>query len=166
MQNTEHKERKKKTKTLRLFNPSLYGRNTSAKIQTIDLNEEYTRIDFKYNSSQEYINGGWIQMERNSFIRDTLSKRTYPLLFALNITIAPEKFHFRRKGRNDTLVKNISFCHISHKVKQTLKLRILLNVNLCENPRKPQSRACSTFRALLCLHQVPKINTDIWHCSI
>ena len=102
MQNTEHKERKKKTKTLRLFNPSLYGRNTSAKIQTIDLNEEYTRIDFKYNSSQEYINGGWIQMERNSFIRDTLSKRTYPLLFALNITIAPEKFHFLRKGQAHT----------------------------------------------------------------
>jgi hypothetical protein len=71
-------------------------------IQSIDLNEEYTRIDFKYTSSKEYINGGWIQMERNSFIRDTLSKRTYPLLFALNITIAPEKFHFRRKGQAHT----------------------------------------------------------------
>ena len=102
MQNTTHKERKKKTKTLRLFNPSVYDRNTSAMIQSIDLNEEYTRIDFKYTSSQEYINGGWIQMERNSFIRDTLSKRTYPLLFALNITIAPEKFHFRRKGQAHT----------------------------------------------------------------
>ena len=106
MQNTTHKERNKKTKTLRLINPSVYDRNRSAMIQTIDLNEEYTRIDFKYTSSKEYINGGWIQMERNSFIRDTLSKRTYPLLFALNITIAPEKFHFRRKGQahNYTLV--------------------------------------------------------------
>ena len=102
MQNTTHKERKKKTKTLRLFNPSVYDRNTSARIQSIDLNEEYTRIDFKYTSSQEYINGGWIQMERNSFIRDTLSKRTYPLLFALNIPIAPEKFYFRRTGQAHT----------------------------------------------------------------
>ena len=99
MQNTEDQKQKQKTKILRLFNPSIYDRNTSAKIQTIDLNEEYTRIDFKYTSSQEYINGGWIKMERNSFIRDTLSKRTYPLLFALNIPIAPEKFHFRRKGQ-------------------------------------------------------------------
>ena len=99
MENTEDQKQKQKTKTLRLFNPSVYDRNTSAKIQTIDLNEEYTRIDFKYTSSQEYINGGWIKMERNSFIRDTLSKRTYPLLFALNIPIAPEKFHFRRKGQ-------------------------------------------------------------------
>ena len=99
MENTEDQKQKQKTKTLRLFNPSVYDRNTSAKIQTIDLNEEYTRIEFKYTSSQEYINGGWIKMERNSFIRDTLSKRTYPLLFALNIPIAPEKFHFRRKGQ-------------------------------------------------------------------
>jgi len=99
MQNTEDQKQKQKTKTVRLFNPSVYDRNTSAKIQTIDLNEEYTRIEFKYTSSQEYINGGWIKMERNSFIRDTLSKRTYPLLFALNIPIAPEKFHFRRKGQ-------------------------------------------------------------------
>ena len=99
MENTEDQKQKQKTKILRLFNPSIYDRNTSAKIQTIDLNEEYTRIDFKYTSSQEYINGGWIKMERNSFIRDTLSKRTYPLLFALNIPIAPEKFHFRRKGQ-------------------------------------------------------------------
>ena len=100
MQNTEEKKLKQKTKTLRLFNPSIYDRNSNAKIQTIDLNEEYTRIDFKYTSSQEYINGGWIQMERNSFIRDTLSKRTYPLLFALNIPIAPEKFYFQRKGQS------------------------------------------------------------------
>lgn len=99
MENTEDQKQKQKTKTLRLFNPTVYDRNTSAKIQTIDLNEEYTRIEFKYTSSQEYINGGWIKMERNSFIRDTLSKRTYPLLFALNIPIAPEKFHFRRKGQ-------------------------------------------------------------------
>jgi len=99
MENTEDQKQKQKTKILRLFNPSIYDRNTSAKIQTIDLNEEYTRIEFKYTSSQEYINGGWIKMERNSFIRDTLSKRTYPLLFALNIPIAPEKFHFRRKGQ-------------------------------------------------------------------
>ena len=100
MQNTEEKKLKQKTKTLRLFNPSIYDRNSNAKIQTIDLNEEYTRIDFKYTSSQEYMNGGWIKMERNSFIRDTLSKRTYPLLFALNIPIAPEKFYFRRKGQS------------------------------------------------------------------
>ena len=102
MQNTEEKKLKQQTKLLRLFNPSVYDRNTSAMIQSIDLNEEYTRKDFKYTSSQEYMNGGWIKMERNSFIRDTLSKRTYPLLFALNIPIAPEKFHFRRKGQAHT----------------------------------------------------------------
>lgn len=103
MQNTRPKERrKKKTKILRLFNPSIYDNKANAMIKTIDLNEEYTRIDFKYISSNEYINGGWIQMERKSFIRDTLTKRTYPLLFALNITIAPEKHHFRRKGQAHT----------------------------------------------------------------
>ena len=103
MQNTTPKEkRKNKTEILPLFNPSLYDNKANAMIKTIDLNEEYTRIDFKYISSNEYINGGWIQMERNSFIRDTLSKRTYPLLFALNIPIAPEKHHFRRKGQAHT----------------------------------------------------------------
>ena len=103
MQNTTPKEkRKKNTEILRLFNPSLYDNKANAMIKTIDLNEEYTRIDFKYISSNKYINGGWIQMERNSFIRDTLSKRTYPLLFALNIPIATEKHHFRRKGQAHT----------------------------------------------------------------
>jgi hypothetical protein len=103
MQNTRPKERrKKKTKILRLFNPSIYDNKSNAMIKTIDLNEEYTRIDFNYRSSDEYINGGWIQMERNSFIRDTLTKRTYPLLFALNIPIAPQKHHFQRKGQAHT----------------------------------------------------------------
>ncbi len=67
MQNTTHKERKKKTKTLRLFNPSVYDRNTSAKIQSIDLNEEYTRIDFKYTSSQE-IYQWWMDTNGKKFI--------------------------------------------------------------------------------------------------
>ena len=116
MQNTTPKEkRKKKTEILPLFNPSLYDNKANAMIKTIDLNEEYTRIDFKYISSNEYINGGWIQMERNSFIRDTLSKRTYPLLFALNIPIAPEKHHFRRKGQAHTYT--LVFPHLSKSTK-------------------------------------------------
>ena len=128
MQNTEDQKQKQKTKTLRLFNPSVYDRNTSAKIQTIDLNEEYTRIDFKYTSSQEYINGGWIKMERNSFIRDTLSKRTYPLLFALNIPIAPEKFHFRRKGQAHYLHPCISCPYRSLQKPLTSSKRKLLGI--------------------------------------
>ena len=34
------------------FNPSIYDNKSNAMIKTIDLNEEYTRIDFKYRSSR------------------------------------------------------------------------------------------------------------------
>jgi hypothetical protein len=63
-----------------LFNPTISiktVRQTLLSIYKIELNEDFTRIDFIYQAPSYCINGGWIQMERNAFIRPSDSTTNY-----------------------------------------------------------------------------------------
>lgn len=80
--------------------------NENLGIEKIILHDNYTRIDFVYIASHEYINGGWIQMNPNCFIRPVGSDAYYKLLKAINIPIKPSKFYFQSQGQlhNYTLI--------------------------------------------------------------
>ncbi|MBK6525187.1 MAG: hypothetical protein IPG07_06265 [Crocinitomicaceae bacterium] len=72
--------------------------NASQKLMSIELTDEYTRIDFEYTSSYQYINGGWINMHPRSFIRVVDSGTKYPLLRTENIPLKPTLYVFKASG--------------------------------------------------------------------
>lgn len=83
---------------LKLYNPAALDHKQELRVKSIEITDEYTRIDFIYRSSMIYVNGGWIQMEWNAFIRPKGSSTKYPLLRAIGIPIAPIKHYFKRQG--------------------------------------------------------------------
>jgi hypothetical protein len=101
---TEIKKTREKTiqekqqEGLVLYNPEGTNYEASHAIKCIECTDEYTRIDFIYKSPSYYINGGWVQIERNSFIRPVGSEKKYTLIQAINIPIAPTKHFFKRSG--------------------------------------------------------------------
>jgi len=95
----EQSIKEKQEEQIVLFNPEGTDYSQQLKVKCIELNEEYTRIDFLYKSSNIYINGGWIQMYDEAFIRPVGSETKYRLIQAINIPIAPSKLHFERQGQ-------------------------------------------------------------------
>ena len=89
-------------KKLKLYNPASLDHLVDHRLKSIELSDEYTRIDFVYRAPQMYINGGWIQMESNAYIQPVGSQVKYYLLRAINIPIAPIKHYFKRKGEFHT----------------------------------------------------------------
>lgn len=88
------------TETIVFTNPiSNFTPNEHMGIEQITLNEDNTRIDFVYISPKDYKNGGWIQMDANCFIRPVGSEIRYKMKQAINIPIAPNKYHFKRSGQ-------------------------------------------------------------------
>jgi len=81
-----------------LYNPTGSNYKDSHGIKCIECTDEFTRIDFIYRAPSYYINGGWIQMERNSFIRPVGSETKYTLIKAIHIPISPSKHYFNRSG--------------------------------------------------------------------
>ena len=67
-------------------------------VKCIECTDEYTRIDFIYKAPTHYINGGWVQMDRNCFIRRVGCETRYTLIQAINIPISPTKHYFNRSG--------------------------------------------------------------------
>ncbi len=68
-------------------------------IESISFDDELTRIDFVYIADRGYGNGGWVQIERNSFIRPAGSDVKYSLIKAINIPYAPIKHFFKCRGQ-------------------------------------------------------------------
>lgn len=68
-------------------------------IEKISLDADFTRIDFVYIAPKKYINGGWIQIDPQCFIRPIGSETRYKMVQAINIPIAPAKYHFQSKGQ-------------------------------------------------------------------
>ncbi len=94
------KEKKKISE--RFYNPQRNNPSQSVKIQSIESTEEFTRIDFLYTSSERYYKGGWIQMDKNSYIQPVGASEKYVLIKAIGIPITPLKHHFKRKGERYT----------------------------------------------------------------
>lgn len=61
---------------------------------------EYTRIDFIHFADAKYINGGWVRIEPQMFIRPVGTNDRLFLLHAVNVPLAPAKHHYR--GINDS----------------------------------------------------------------
>ncbi len=84
------------------FNP-LIGIKTETEtlldIYKIELNEDFTRIDFIYEAPSKYVNGGWIQMEPTTFLRPAGSSTMYKMIQAVNISLTPLKTHFKKSGQ-------------------------------------------------------------------
>lgn len=84
---------------VRLYNPF---KSKQLRVQSIESTSEYTRIDFMYSASMIYINGGWIEIDANTYIEPVGSKMKYGLIKAVGIPIAPTKHYFKRKGELHT----------------------------------------------------------------
>ena len=87
------------------FNP-LIGIKTETEtlldIYKIELNEDFTRIDFIYEAPSKYVNGGWIQMEGNAYISPVGSSIKYRLIKTIGIPLTPLKHYFKNKGEFHT----------------------------------------------------------------
>lgn len=96
----ESQQEMTQTETRVFTNPiSDFTPNEHMGIEQITLNEENTQIDFVYISPKDYKNGGWIQMDADCFIKPVGSEIRYKMIQAINIPIAPNKYHFKRSGQ-------------------------------------------------------------------
>lgn len=87
---------------IKLYNPNALDHRLDHRMKSIELTDEYTRIDFIYRSSSIYVNGGWIQMDGNAYISPVGSTMKYRLMRTIGIPIAPLKHYFKRKGEYHT----------------------------------------------------------------
>ncbi|MBK6953822.1 MAG: hypothetical protein IPH24_17770 [Crocinitomicaceae bacterium] len=92
-------EPKTEISTVIFFNSTApFNKSERCKVMSIELSDDYTRIDFEYLSPHHYENGGWIEMNPRSFIRIVGSEVKYPLLRTENIPISPNKYFFKACG--------------------------------------------------------------------
>lgn len=68
---------------------------------------EYLKADFGYHTTNYYKRGGWVRIDKNTFVRDNKTNKTYKLIRAVNIPIAPDNTHF--KTTNDWLYFSLFF---------------------------------------------------------
>lgn len=94
--------RETKTTKIKLYNPTALDHTLDHRMKSIEISDEYTRIDFIYRAPDYYVNGGWIQMEPNAYISPVGSTTKYGLLRAIGIPIAPIKHYFKKEGEFHT----------------------------------------------------------------
>jgi hypothetical protein len=83
---------------VRLYNPEGMDYKNGLRVKSIEATAEYTRIDFIYKSSMIYDNGGWIQMDPNSYIQPIGSCTKYKLVKSIGVPQTPLKHYFKRQG--------------------------------------------------------------------
>jgi len=81
-----------------VYNPLVKHQvSKSPDILRIENDPDFTKIDFIVYASPKYINGGWVQMNIDSFIRPVGSSLHLKLISAVNIPIAPAMHYFKTK---------------------------------------------------------------------
>ena len=91
-----------------IFNPMVQHQTSfHPEVLRIQNEAEFTRIDFICYPDRIYVNGGWVQISRESFIRTAGSKERLKLVNAINIPIAPVKHYF--KSIKDSLCYTLYF---------------------------------------------------------
>ena len=86
-----------KNKTL-LFTLNKKGHSKSnPDLLRIILNPEYTKIDFGYTAKEIYDSGGWIRIEKETFIEIKENGKRYFLTHSDGIPINPEHHYFESK---------------------------------------------------------------------
>ncbi len=111
----EIEELKTKEKEKQIYNPEIKIINvndTSLKVMRVELEEDYTRIDFVFNNG----NSGWVQIDPNSFIRPVGSEIHLRLVKAAGIPLAPQKYFFTKV--NQTIYYTLYFPAVPKTVKE------------------------------------------------
>jgi hypothetical protein len=86
-----------KNKTL-LFTLNKKGHSKSnPDLLRIILHPEYTKIDFGYTAKEMYDSGGWIRIEKETFIEIKENGKRYFLTHSEGIPINPEHHYFESK---------------------------------------------------------------------
>ena len=92
-------DRKLKVKSpFKWYNPEGMDYRKSLRIKCIEATDDHTRIDFIYKSSMIYDNGGWIQMDPDSYIQPIGSSTKYKLVKSIGVPLTPLKHYFKRQG--------------------------------------------------------------------
>ena len=63
----------------------------------ITMDANYTKIDFGYTAKEKYENGGWIRIEKNTFVEICETGKRYVLTQAIGIPINPVHHYFESK---------------------------------------------------------------------
>ena len=91
-----------------VFHPMVkHQTNGHPEVLSIQNDENFTRIDFIYFAKSYYVNGGWIQINRDTYIHPIGSKERLTLVKAINIPTAPTKHYF--KSTKDLLCYTLYF---------------------------------------------------------
>ncbi len=77
-----------------ISNPTYTSENDNLQLLRITVTNLETKIDFGYQATDYYTNGGWIDISPNTFIQPKGTNRKFILSNATNIPYGPEKLHF------------------------------------------------------------------------
>jgi len=81
-----------------VFSPNMKNKTIeTTEILRIENEDDFTRIDFICYAPTRYINGGWVEILKDTFIRPVGTTHKLTLVKAVNIPIAPKKHYFRSK---------------------------------------------------------------------
>ena len=80
----------------------------------VEINNQYTKIDFGYTSTDYYERGGWVHIHKNTYVCEHGKEKKYALMKAENIPFAPNQLSF--KTSNDWLYFSLYFEPIPSKV--------------------------------------------------
>jgi hypothetical protein len=83
-----------KTKGFIISNPDHSKKNSNLQLLRVTVSDVETKFDFGYQATNYYVNGGWIKISPDTFIKDTHSDKKHTLSNATNIPYGPEKLHF------------------------------------------------------------------------
>lgn len=79
-----------------VFNPMVkHQTNGHPEVLRIENEAEFTRIDFIYYAKPYYLNGGWVGIAGDTFIRTVSTKERLTLVKAVNIPITPSRHFFK-----------------------------------------------------------------------
>ena len=80
------------------YNPDMVWYSTeSLKILRIETNENYTKIDFVHYADRKYLNGGWVRINRNTYIRPVKTDIKLSLIKVINIPVSPATHYYKSK---------------------------------------------------------------------
>jgi hypothetical protein len=87
---------KKKKTVLFTINKKGHAKSNPDLLRII-LHQEYTKIDFGYTAKEIYESGGWIRMEKDTYLEIKETGNRFVLTQAFGIPINPEHHYFESK---------------------------------------------------------------------
>jgi hypothetical protein len=107
-----------KTKEIQriIYSPLIIHNNLETlSIHRIVRHDDVTKIDFIHYASRIYDQGGWVQIQKQTFIRPLGTELELTMLQAINVPVAPVKHYYRNKF--DYLAYTLIFPALSKDVK-------------------------------------------------